>query len=674
MLPELFTHFHFLRPEWLLALLPVVLILLWLRFEKAAQGDWHNIIPEHLLKHLIHEKPGASSKPALLLLALIWLLSVFAMSGPTWTKLAQPVYEKLEARIYVLDLSFSMYASDIKPDRITRARLKLMDLLQNKREGLSALVVFSGDAHVVTPLTNDTKTIISLVNSLEPKIMPDAGNNVTAGIQKALALLSNTKIDKGEIILLSDEVSPNHIAAINSMMSQSPFSLSIMGVGTTEGAPIKLPNGQFFKHENQIIVPKLNRSEMQSLAENNGGQYVDIQHNDSDIQALLSSKLNQQNEAKEREQQFDIWFDAGQWLMLPILALAAFSFRKGWILILPLTLTLSLGFPNKPIYAQTPNQENQEAVENESKTSVIKNTISSWFLTGDQRGLQNFKNQNFQEAAKNFNHQDWKASSLFYSGQFAQASELFKADNSETSDKQSSSWYNKANALAFTGDLNKSIEAFEKALELNPENEDAAFNKALVEKLKDMQEQQQQNQNQDQSQNSEQQKQKEGQEQQGDNQQNKQEGSKDSTQDTDDSEQADGSQQDAEGSQQESDQNNSEENSEQDNSGSEQNENQEAENSEKETAESDETAQNAEQEAPSAEEAAMSPEEAAMSPEETAMSAEQEALSAEQREEQQALEQWLRQVPDDPSGLLRRKFQLEYRRNQKQHSEEQQLW
>ena len=141
-LGALIADFHFIRPEWFLALIPIIIILASLRFEKKTQGDWQQIIPKHLLKHLLHEKQGSSSNTALSLLSIIWLLSVIALAGPTWQRVPQPVYEKIEARVYVLDLSYSMYAGDLKPNRMVRARLKLIDLLNAKREGLSALVVF----------------------------------------------------------------------------------------------------------------------------------------------------------------------------------------------------------------------------------------------------------------------------------------------------------------------------------------------------------------------------------------------------------------------------------------------------------------------------------------------------------------------------------------------------
>jgi len=371
---SLLQAFHFLRPEWLLAIIPVVALLVWLRVEKTAQGDWQSLIPAHLLKHLLHEQQSGSSTMALSLLATIWMLSVFALAGPTWEKIDQPVYQKVEANVYVLDLSYSMYSADLKPNRISRARLKLIDLLNNKREGLNALVVYSADAHVVTPLTNDVNTIISLIPALEPKIMPSAGSNAKTAIRKALELLSNTQLENGKIILLSDEVLLNDRQNINAMMEKSPYQLSILGIGTLAGAPIKLPDGQFLKDDaGAIVIPKLNQNELQNLAEDNGGVYVKIRQDDKDILYIHSNnQLDDTKNSKETTQNIDLWFEAGQYIMLPILLLSALAFRRGWLL--GLVLCFSLGSYPDVSYADTNNTSEANTNTAKVNSTQINNT------------------------------------------------------------------------------------------------------------------------------------------------------------------------------------------------------------------------------------------------------------------------------------------------------------
>ena len=82
-----------------------------------------------------------------------------------------------------------MWATDTQPSRIRRARQKVMDILDARKEGVTGMVVFAGDAHVVTPLTDDTRTIENLLSALAPDIMPLQGSNATEAIALAAGLL-----------------------------------------------------------------------------------------------------------------------------------------------------------------------------------------------------------------------------------------------------------------------------------------------------------------------------------------------------------------------------------------------------------------------------------------------------------------------------------------------------
>jgi Ca-activated chloride channel family protein len=687
---SLLAEFHFLRPEWFLALIPVIVILALLRFEKKSQGDWQQIIPKHLLKHLLHEKQGSSSNAAFSLLSAIWLLSIIALAGPTWERVSQPVYEKIEARVYVLDLSYSMYSGDLKPNRIVRARLKLIDLLNAKREGLSALVVFSGDAYVVTPLTNDVNTIVSLIPALEPKIMPNVGSNAKEGVLKALELLANTKVENGKVILLSDEVLLNDRQNINAMMESSPYKLSILGIGTSNGAPIKLPNGQFLKDKSgAIVIPKLNEAELKNLANDNKGRYVTLRQDNKDVRYIhQENNIEASNESRESQQNFDLWLEAGQWLMFPILLLAAFSFRKGWLLAFFICFNF-IASPENAYAAETAVQQenkNQQNVTEASRFEKITDTWQSLWKTGDQRGIASMKAQDFSNAAKQFNNKDWKASAHYYNGQFAQAAELFNPDNQASKVKQSDTWYNRGNALARAGDLNGAIKAYDKSLGLNPENEDAEFNKKLVEDLKNNVSENQQNEQQEkQEKNKDQQKTQ-------DSEQTSDDSSQDNNSQQQDSEQHDSQKQDSQkqGSQDKSsEQKDSNQSQNQEQPSDSQSDNQSSEKEGQSEQGNSENSENKNQENNTSEsDSPEASEEEKQSPETQEQSAQQsgnenvseneqgnkQTLSPLDREKQQALEQWLRQVPDDPSGLMRRKFEIENMRRKNTTNNQQQAW
>ena len=133
---NLFGLVHFIRPGWLL-LLPLAVLLPWAwRRSRRAAGDWSRVCDPHLLRWLSVDKAGADLPGGRRWLAgLALLLVILALAGPSWQKLPDISYSARDARVVVLDLSRSMLAEDLRPNRLTRARFRLADLLMQTAEG-----------------------------------------------------------------------------------------------------------------------------------------------------------------------------------------------------------------------------------------------------------------------------------------------------------------------------------------------------------------------------------------------------------------------------------------------------------------------------------------------------------------------------------------------------------
>lgn len=586
-------QFHFLRPWWLLAFIPALILLALLWKRKASYGSWQKVISPHLLPHLLTGNIVQQSRLPLLMLALCWLLAIVAMAGPTWKQLPQAVQKKVDAQVIVLDLSLSMFAKDLPPSRLMRARLKLTDILNRAQEGVTALVVYSGTPHVVTPLTDDTNTILSMVNSLSPEIMPIKGNDPIAAIEKAIAVLKQGGLNSGRILLMTDGLPANFADKVESLINyQTP--LSIMGIGTRDGAPIELPDGSFVKQSNgSIVIPKLDIATLKQASRQLGGRFSTITTSDDDIDYLLADGLlPSEQEIKETSREFDVWDETGHWLVLIILPFAASAYRKGWLgaMLLPGLCTLLF-------LAYSPN-------------TMAFGWDELW-QTKDQQGQRLLQSGQPQQAAEAFNDPAWKGSSLYKAEDYEAAEQAFSQnDNADA-------FYNLGNAQAKQQKLDEAITSYEKALALNPDLEDAKFNLDLVKQIQ-QQDQQQDGENSDQKNDDQQEQDDQKQDKQNENQQ--------------DSEQNQDSQQDSE-QQDQSNQNQSEEEQQQQTQEDQQNEPEQ------------ENAQQQEQEQES--------------PENEQQDAQALPESVERTEDQQALEQWLRRIPDDPGGLLRRKFERE---------------
>ena len=195
-------------------------------------------------------------------------------------------------------------------------------------------MVYAGDAHAVTPLTDDVVTIDALVPSLSPNIMPLFGSNPMGAIDMAIGLLEDVEVTRGKILLMTDGISGfDQELLITEQIQDTGYELLVMGIGTEQGAPIRTSDGSFLTDENgAMVIPTLNRNVLQSLANRTGGRYHDIQLADSDLAYLLTrNELLDDAELVEVEEEFDVWHESGPWLLLLVLPLSALSFRRGWL-------------------------------------------------------------------------------------------------------------------------------------------------------------------------------------------------------------------------------------------------------------------------------------------------------------------------------------------------------
>ena len=564
---------HFIRPE-LLWLLPVIIPLLLLAWRKQVQGgDWAKAIDPNLLPHLITTEGGGSSR----LRQLWWLtlpLLLIGASGPSLERAELPVFEKSDALVIVLDLSRSMWATDTQPSRIRRARQKVMDILDARTEGVTGMVVFAGDAHVVTPLTDDTRTIENLLSALAPDIMPLQGSNATEAIALASGLLETSGLTNGSLLLITDGLPKFDTSRVEGLLGSVGADLGILVMGTDTGAPIPLPDGGFLRDDNdQIVIPAVDRQEIHRIATTLGARRTDVSVDNSDIQSLLSGAQSSITSDDSLERKTDTWIDLGYWLAIAAALLMLPLFRRGALSALLVAVLMTDAPPSNA------------------------NTLENFWSTADQKGAKALAEGDAARAATLFEAPDWRGAAHYEAGDFrSSSSEFGKLDSADA-------LYNRGNALALSGDFQGAIDSYDNSLEVDPDRQDAIDNRELVKSLLEQQQQEQQ-----------------GNDQNSDSDQSDQEGE---SQDSD-----------SESSQQEQDSSESQEGS------------------------SDPSDQQpSDQESQPSADGEMSED---MNPSELEQATEEQlARFNEALEEQQALEQWLRRVPDDPGGLLRRKFRYQ---------------
>jgi len=657
------TNFHFLRPEWLWFIIPVVFFLFFIVRHVRLKNNWEKVCDAPLLQYQLMQEKNNTTKVTRLLqwlipfsyLLMLFSIGLIAMAGPSWEKKQQPVFQQEDALVIILDLSLSMNAKDIKPSRLERAKLKLTDILKQKKEGQTALIAFAGDAHTVSPLTIDNKTIISLLPALEASIMPLPGSHINDALLTAKELLINAGFMQGDILLITDGIDPDHQSVIKQAVNQlkkQGYKLSIIGVGSQAGSPIPIPGSGGFVKDNSghVVLSKLAGSTLQDLAKIGGGNYHKLSLDNSDFQTLLEKNRLDNNSLKpdaDQENRHEQWVDAGAYLSLFLLPLILLVFRRGLLSIVILLMVMPIIHPESVFANQDfSKQEPAEPISLEQKSaqSNLTEFINSeqWnnlWLNKDQRGNKAFKRKNFSQAAEQFNNQKWKAGAHYRAGEFDQAIEQYEQfDDAE-------SLYNKGNALANLQKYEQAIESYNQALKKAPDLSDAKKSRDYIKQLLEQQEQQS-----DQPQNNE-----------SDQQDNKQDNDqKKKDQQKNDSSQSESQKNDP------SEEDNQSENSE--NPSAKQNKQPEKDQSSEQQASEQQQQDNPEK--PSKQEQDFSdkkepeenkPQPANQQEAEDADKSEgenttEDVLSQLSQEEQQSLKQWLQRIPDNPGELLRIKF------------------
>jgi Ca-activated chloride channel family protein len=544
---------HFIRPLWLLSLpLAVVIPLLW-RHLRRPSGDWGRICDAHLLRWLsVGDAAARPSRASPWLAGFVWLIAAVALAGPSWQKLPDSSFSSRDARVLVLDLSLSMLAEDLKPNRLTQAHFRLSDMLDATLEGQTGLVSYAGDAFVVSPLTSDTNTIRNMLPALRPDVIPVSGSRPDRALELAAELLKRSGMARGEILLIADSGGKAASDIARKLAKQGIFT-SVLAVGTVQGAPI--PSGEGFVSDSKgnIVVARLERDALQSIARAGGGKYSELTTGstaNSPWAAVEGTEFSRKDDALGER-----WKDAGSWLLLLLLPFVAFSFRRGLLFVLPVLIMPGLLFST------------------EAKAGLWDDLWAS----KDQQAQTALKNERAADAAALATDPAIAGEALYRTGDFASAaqawSELDEAD----------SHFNRGNAFAQAEDYDAALAAYDAALALNPVMVDALYNRALTEQMKEQQEQE----------NSE-------------GESSDEQSGEESEQGEQGDDQSSENQQDGEQSEQESDE-------------------------QKEG-------------------------------EEEGQPSESEMAQNWSEEDAQAMEQWLRRIPDDPGGLLRRKFRNQHQR------------
>jgi Ca-activated chloride channel homolog len=415
--------FHLLRPLWLIALVPVVAVVLLVRWRQSPEAQWGSVIAPHLLKNLIVKPGGRSTIDPIYLVAAAMIFSILALSGPTWRRELPPFVEDKAPLMIALALNSSMGQTDVAPSRLERAKQKIRDLLAARAGARSGLIAYAGTAHLVMPLTDDGSVIAPFLTALTPGLMPADGKNIAAAVTLAAQSLAN-EAAAGTILIVGDGLDDAGNAVAHQVAGRS--NVVVLRVAPSQGS----------------AVAAFQRSDV-----------VPVSIDNADIETL-ERRIATHFQAAQGDAFGAQWQDDGYWLLLPAALLSLFWFRRGTTV--PWVLAFFLIFHAWPASAQ--------------QTSWFKNV----WLTPDQQGRIAYDRSDYAAAVKLFADPMWRGIAAYRAYDFLDAAQAF--EHVDTIEGR----FALGNAQAQNHAYEKAIKAYDEVLKAQPQNQAAKTNRAIV--------------------------------------------------------------------------------------------------------------------------------------------------------------------------------------------------
>ena len=310
--------FHFLRPAWLLLLLPVGLVTWSILRRQDPMRSWQAVIAPALLEHLaIRKEERRSRLRPVYGLAAAWLFGILALAGPSWEKEPTPFTEDQAALFIVLKVTPEMLAEDIQPNRLKRSVQKISDLLALRPGTKTGLVAYAGSAHLVMPLTSDPAIIGFFASELTPDVMPVPGDDPVQAVELAQKRLRASGLP-GSVVLVTDSIDSAFIPGLADATNSGGADVHVLAVA---GGPEVVPPA------GSPPAPALDEDAMRKAAKAGGGALVLVTPDDSDVRKL--SAQIEHSIAAAPTQEGERWKDMGYYVMAGLFILVLQFFRSG---------------------------------------------------------------------------------------------------------------------------------------------------------------------------------------------------------------------------------------------------------------------------------------------------------------------------------------------------------
>ncbi len=409
---------------------------------------------------------------------IAWLLFSIALAGPRVPLSQKDKSQLIGANIMlVVDLSRSMKAMDVLPNRIRRAKIEIYELLEKAKEHRIGITVYSARPHLFVPLTYDHKLLKTYLNSLEKLTFPTLGSDPYAAIKFAQKELTKEK-GTSSIILLTDGDFPKLTAEKINLLQKKNIPLYVLGIGSIEGEAIQIEDGTWLKYKQQDVVSRMNQESLQKIAEQLDGKYSSVYDDDSDWEGLYTNGVAKHNTLSNIDsKQHIVWREYFHYFLFPSILLFWFSlsiyrFKES-------KHVLTFSFLSLFLFSIPENNVNAFEVE--------------FGQTQEQSAFRAYKNKKFNTAEKLYNNINGytgyfgQGNSSYKMGHYKKSIQLFISAtlSAKTETQRANALYNLANSYFRTGQFSSAIATYKDVLRYEPNNEASLYNIKISQALKE---------------------------------------------------------------------------------------------------------------------------------------------------------------------------------------------
>jgi Ca-activated chloride channel family protein len=418
---DVLAQAHFLRPWWLLLLLPASLAFWWARRAGQDQGGWRGVVDPLLLPFLLVVEGRAPwLRPAPCLWAMLALAAI-ALAGPTWRREPGPEVADRAPMMVAVD------ASRAAEPRLAAAKRKVRDLVGMRGDGRTGLLAYSATAHLVLPPTADPGLLEVYLDALSPAVMPRDGDDPVAALTEALKQLDRQE-GAGTVVLVTDRIPASLGEAFAQAAGASRHAIIVLPPGATATGALDGARDAI------LVTPTADTADVQAVIAHAQRHFAVAPSDDPRLR----------------------WQDAGYWLALPLLPLALLWSRRGFLI-----LFAFVALSSSPAMAQAP--------------SPSAGWIGRLLLTPDQRGRIAFEHGDYVTAMTLFSDPWWRGTAAYRAGDYARAIAEFSAQDTPEA------WFDRGNAhLLQPHEWDNALAAYDRALALRPDFPEASANRAIA--------------------------------------------------------------------------------------------------------------------------------------------------------------------------------------------------